>query len=190
MYNINNTDNFDFNDINISDKINYFCQLISFNRYSLRLISAYIIVVFTIQRTIVLRLPLLQSKFESKKNAWLNIIIISLISILLSSWVPLLFNNHHESIRGESEKFCDVTRNYYDLYFHLTIVYIFLITIFPIIIIFICNSFSIYVLVIKKKYREDVLRVSYSSPNSILTNNIRLSKIYKCDTNGKSNTNG
>jgi hypothetical protein len=59
-----------FEFINIADKFVTKCRLVNYFRYFLRFISAYIITVFTIQRTISIYNPIFQNKFSSPKLAW------------------------------------------------------------------------------------------------------------------------
>ena len=59
-----------FEFINIADKFVTTCRLVNYFRYFLRFISAYIITVFTIQRTISIYNPIFQNQFSSPKLAW------------------------------------------------------------------------------------------------------------------------
>lgn len=127
------------NVINLTDKFEFPCILVNYLRYSIRFASAYIIVIFTIQRLLILKSPL-SDRFKSKKSAWKTILIISIISLTANLWVPFMFKikAYHD------EMYCDVDNKLKNEYFRIAIVYIILIMLIPILIIIICNSFIIF----------------------------------------------
>jgi len=72
--------------INITDKFGLSCSLINYFRYVLRFISAYIIVVFTIQRVIIIYHPL-KKYLISKRSAWNKSSVTTVISLCINIWV-------------------------------------------------------------------------------------------------------
>ena len=122
--------------LNLIDKNSITCLSISYLRYVLRFISAYTIVAFTIQRLASICSPFSQ-RFKSTKSAWNTVFIITIISFVINLWVPFNFELHFSDDRN---KHCDVREGWSREYFHITLAYICLIILIPIIIIFICNS--------------------------------------------------
>ena len=152
---------------NITDRFLLSCRLVNYFRYFLRFISAYIIVAFTIQRAIAIYSPLFQAKFESNRIAWINISIIVCIGAVLNVWVPFLFSprdlklNEHLTIQ-----YCDIEKQYSVFYFRITIAYIVLTMLIPIIVIFLCNTIVIINIVKANKKRQ-----SMSNANLITKSN-------------------
>lgn len=120
--------------IMVIDKFDIICRCMSFMRNFLRFISAYIIVAFTVQRVLIISLPL-SKKFKTKKSAWLTVNLILLVSFISNSWTPFFFelreNNH--------KKYCDVKISLSSSYKQLTLFYISTTMFIPILIIFISN---------------------------------------------------
>lgn len=73
--------------MNITDHLPFTCRLVNYFRYFLRFVSAYIIIVFTIQRTIAIHSPLFQTRYESKKIAWLIVFLLTAIGAIINLWV-------------------------------------------------------------------------------------------------------
>ena len=69
--------------LNIIDNYRIACKLVNYLRYSLRFISAYIIVAFSIQRLCIIYSS---HKFKTKKSAWLTVLITILCSLISSLW--------------------------------------------------------------------------------------------------------
>jgi len=107
------------------------CRLIHYLKYVLRLISAYIVVAFTLQRLIIVMTPLKSQKFKSKKLAIRIILILISISLLLNAWVPFIFS---------SSKECKPDNEWSQLYMQLTFVHLFLILFLPTLVIIVCNT--------------------------------------------------
>ncbi len=174
--------------INITDNIDLTCKIINYFRYMLRMISAYVIVAFTIQRLIIVYLPL-GRKFKSTRSAWLTVCLIGIISMLLNIWVFYLF----EINKNETSHYCDAKRSLKSIYFGITVIYITVIMLIPCLIIFICNC-----LIIRQTNRSDMARRSLQMNNNnnnkhnhylvknnkSITNNTRLLSI----NNGISNS--
>lgn len=141
--------------INITDRFEITCRLVNYLRYFLRFISAYIIVAFSIQRAIAIYVPFFESKFESKKNAWFVISMIVLIGLVINIWVPFLFNPIADNY-DSSVTYCDIKKQFSKAYFYLTVFYVFLTMLLPIVVIFVCNTIiMVYVLQARKK-RENL----------------------------------
>lgn len=164
----NSTSSF-INFINLIDQFDFACKLMNYMRNVLRLISAYIIVAFTVQRLFLVYSPL-SNNFKSKSSAWLTVAIIVAVSLIVNLWVPLIF---------EKNSICDVHQGWHELYFHITLVYICLIMLIPIVIIHFSN-----LIIIKKVYNKsqsDILnnKILVTSANrysnSIPYNNNKLS---------------
>lgn len=127
--------------LNITDSANSLCLLISFLRYFLRFTSAYVIVAFTIQRLLLVYTPF-SDKFKSKKSAWLIIITILCMSLFLNLWVPFLFELQ---LNDEDNKHrCALVKQFESEYFIITLVYISLVMLVPILTVFICNFLIIH----------------------------------------------
>jgi hypothetical protein len=146
------TTNF-INLINITDQYEISCKLINFLRYSLRLISAYIVVAFTIQRLFIVSKPF-AVKYKSKKIANRIIFLIIMISFLLNIWIPFLFELRKNQ---EDIQYCDIKKMYRNEYFKLSIAYIIIIIIIPILIIMISNLIIISKAFIIKSNRSNIL---------------------------------
>lgn len=144
--------------INITDKFNFTCRLVNYLRYVLRFTSAYIIVAFTLQRLIIVSEPL-QNRFKSKSTAWLSNFIIFFISILANCWVFFIFE-----IQTENDiNYCDIKQNWRNEYFQITILYIVIIMLIPILIIFLCNFLTII-----KSFKSDTNRKKLQSNCQLL----------------------
>ena len=159
--NLFNSDNIErsFNDhnmaifFNIIDKNDFFCWSINFARYFLRFVSGYIIVAFTIQRTLAIRKPFLQKCLESKKYFLVVLLIIVILATLAAMWIPfLLHSTKFDSHNNINE--CYIREEFVDVYFLFTNIYILIVIIIPMIIICICNSISIITLYKTSKKRK------------------------------------
>jgi len=133
------------NELNLIDNYILTCFLISFLKYFLRFISAYIIVAFTLQRLILVCSPL-NIKFKSKRSAWYIVLLIVSCSFVFNAWVPFLFRIDQQNEFTKPR--CDVLNEYKNEYFIITIIYTSLIMLIPILTVFICNF--IIILKIKK----------------------------------------
>lgn len=145
--------------INITDRFDFTCSLVNYFRYFLRFLSAYIIVVFTIQRAIAIHFPFhFQAKFESNLIAWLIIIFVTLIGGVSNMWVPFLFKPRELFLdKFYSIKYCDIQKDYKSSYFVITISYIVITMLIPIVIIFLCNFLIIFFLIKAKEKRQSML---------------------------------
>ncbi len=146
--------------LNITDRFELACTLINFLRYFLRFVSAYIIVAFTIQRLILIFLPL-NNKLKTKRSAWLVFWTVIMASFFLNIWTPFLF-----SVEKNEDKRCDVVKEKSNLYFLITIVYTTLIMLVPIVVVFVCNFLIIY-----RIKKADTKRVELQIKKSITRSN-------------------
>ena len=122
-----------------------------------RFFSAYVLVIFSIQRLFLVYSPF-SNKFKSTKSGWTTVVVTGLISTLLNSWVPFLFSLQPNGNLNS----CDVKRERGREYFLITIVYICLIMLFPILILFTSNFLIIF----------DLLRTNFKSSNKNSKNSI------------------
>ncbi len=157
------------NQFNLIDQYNIACQLINYFRYILRTISAYTLISISIQRLIIVFLPLI-NRFKSTQSAWLTMFCTTAIAIFVNMWVPFYFevieidkNDLDVSLLSNDSlkniKSCDVKKEYSDEYFHITIAYICLIMLLPILIILIANVLISYK-VFYSKYQQKKLNKS------------------------------
>lgn len=154
--------------INITDRFEISCRLVNYLRYFLRFISAYIIVAFSIQRAIAIYLPFYESKFESNKNAWFIVSMIVLIGLIINIWVPFLFTPIVDSY-DSSVTYCDIKKEFSKAYFYLTVFYVFLTMLLPIVVIFVCNTIiMMYVLQARKK-REGLTNSNFTKSKKCKT---------------------
>ena len=140
--------------INLTDKNDTACKTINYLRYTLRLISAYTIVGFTIQRYFIIKSPL-ESRLNTKKASWSTFIIISIVSLVLNLWVPFLFKIQ------ENKNYCDINKNYRNSYFTIGIIFIITCIMIPIIIIFGFN-----ILIIRATKAADIKRTKLQASMS------------------------
>jgi len=129
------------NNVNLINTNNLICKLFSYLKYVLRFISTYIIISFNLQRLLYVCLPF-QNRFKSKYSGWLTVCTIIIISCLLNSWSILLFEIKFNHV--SNYYYCDVKTNWINEYFQITLIYLIIQMIIPIIIILICNSIIIY----------------------------------------------
>jgi len=70
-------------------------HLINYLKYVLRFNSAYTMIVFILQRVLIVYKPMLV-KFRKRTSAWLTILVIVLISLILNAWI--LFDSEYYDI--------------------------------------------------------------------------------------------
>jgi hypothetical protein len=90
-----------------------------------------------LKRTFAIRFPLYQAKFESNRLVWSIVSVVMIVGVLLNAWVPLSFE---PTKYNENSQYCDVAKDYRFAYFNITILYIALTMLIPIVLIFVCNS--------------------------------------------------
>ena len=161
-------------DANITDRSDLACGLVNYLRYFLRFVSAYVIIAFTLQRTLAIYWPFFQAKFASKTLAWSLVCMLVFIGLLSNLWVPFLFNVNEEFT------YCDIERQYSSHYFIITIFYITLIMFIPIVVIFFCNSLIIYYVLKASKLRLDMMNFKKPMINKRTSNSqTSLTKVVK-----------
>lgn len=134
--------------LNVIHKNDLGCRFISFLRNMLRLVSAFLILVFTIQRFLVVHFPL-KSSFKSNKSAWSTFKVIFWIGLLSNFWTLYIFE-----LQSKDEKFlCDVKKDWYMGYFLINLVYTILIIFLPTLLIFVFN-----ILIVIRTIKEDAKR--------------------------------
>ncbi len=134
---------------NLVDMNDIQCQLINYLRNILRFISAYIVVVFTLQRLLIVYKPL-TTKFKDTKSAWIIILIIVLTSILFNIWVPFIFKINNENN-------CDVDKKYSNEYFYLNLSYIVFVLLMPMTLVLI-NNILIFSEIKKSDIQREILQ--------------------------------
>ncbi len=143
--------------LNIVDQNEFVCCLVNYLRNVLRLISAFVIVAFTLQRFLIVFRPLSTNKFSLKKTAWQTVGTIVFVSIVANFWVPFMFAIQKNVI-------CDVSPEWSQIYFTLSKSYVLVSMLLPILLIFICNSMVIY---------KTILTDSQRKQNEYQTNEIK-----------------
>ena len=131
--------------LNLIDNSMTSCLSMNYLRYVLRFISAYIIVAFTIQRLLSIHSPFSQ-RFKSTKSAWLTIGLLTCCSFIINIWVLFYFEIQSDETYNNNVKSCEVKnekKEWIREYFHITLAYIFIIILIPIIVIFVSNSIII-----------------------------------------------
>lgn len=150
VYNLNTNTNLL---INIIDNNSLACSSANYLRYSLRMISTYMIIALTIQRLRIVYSPL-RNDLKSKKSAWYSILLIIIISFLSNFWIIFAFKL---KTTNTNLIYCDLNRHWTDVYFYLNSIYIAFIMLIPIILIIVCNCFIIYKS-IKNDYKRKKLK--------------------------------
>ena len=148
--------NFPIYFLNIIDTNREICILTNYLRYTLRSISSYIILAFTIQRYSVVYSPL-TSKFKIKKYAWYTCLIITTSSLIINSWSLFLFDL---SINRIEVKQCDIIDKWKNWYYYISLSYFSMTILVPMISIVILNC-----LIIKKSKKDDLNRKQFISGN-------------------------
>lgn len=122
--------------LNITDKHRFSCPIVHYLKYSLRFVSAYILVTITLQRLLIVYKPMSQ-RFKSKKFAWLVVLSIVIVSLLVNSWVPFVFE-----LRSDTDSlYCDVAEKYSTQYFQIEAMSMISTILIPILIILTANLF-------------------------------------------------
>ncbi|RNA01216.1 G-coupled receptor -like protein [Brachionus plicatilis] len=180
--------------INITDRFDVSCRMVNYLRYFLRFVSAYLILVFTIQRTIAIYWPFLESRLKSSKYAWFMISIITLIGIMINKWVPFFFGLTKD-IHDPTISYCDINKEFSSAYFLLTIFYVTLTMMVPIFTIVVCNTLIIVFILLTRTKRENLMNLKslkVNGENSISTvpsqSSFRSNRVTLYIVNKKSNT--
>ena len=150
-------------------------------KFILCFISAYILVLITIQRVLVIFKPM-KINYFSKLQAWYSVLLIIFISFILNIWVPFIFELNHGNDNNSTEKkvFCNVALNFASDYFFISKIFILLTVIVPSLIIFIGNLTIIINLNTTESKRKSLTNLKTS-------NNISLRKSYLTAKNSAKN---
>lgn len=124
---------------NIIDRNIVVCRLVNYLRNVLRFMSAYVILVFTIQRALVVSKPL-YNRFKSRKSALIAIFLISYLSLFMNTWALFMF----EIQKNEFTQYCDVKKSWSFAYLIINVIYMILVMIIPILLILGFNFLIIF----------------------------------------------
>jgi len=125
------------------------CKLANYLRYSLRMISAYLIIALSIQRLLIVYKPL-NEKNKRKSSAWKSVKLVIFISFFLNLWPFLLFKLNE----SEDNFYCDIADDLKLINYYINILYSVFVMIIPIIILFLLNILIIYKLTRANKKRQ------------------------------------
>ena len=125
------------------------CKFANYLRYSLRMISAYLIIALTIQRLIIVYKPLNEMN-KRKSSAWKSVILVIFMSFFLNLWTFLLFKLNE----NEGNFYCEIVDDLKLINYYINILYSVFVMIIPIIILFLLNILIIYKLTKANKKRE------------------------------------
>lgn len=139
-----------FRFINITDRFSFCCRLINYLRYFLRFFSAYIILTFTIHRTIALYWPFIEPRIKSIKNACLMISLLIIFGLIINKSILLFFDVIKDS-HDPNISYCDIKKNFFDAYFVITIFYAIITMFVPIVTVVVCNILIIAYIVKSRK---------------------------------------
>ena len=145
--------------LNLVDHFEISCRLINYLRYSLRFMSTYILVSFTLQRLFLVYQPF-STNFKSKKSAWKTIEFLFFISFVINLWVPFFFQIHSNNY---NQSYCDIKTKLKSKYFKINVAYIGLVIFIPITIILICNLLMLLKLVRDDKKEKNLRIISTRS---------------------------
>ena len=139
--------------VNIIDRNEIMCRLANYFRNIFRVVSAYIIVAFTLQRLFIVYKPL-ANNFKSKQLAWKTVFIILMVAFVSNTWTLFIFNINTNI--NKTHSYCDVRNTWYNDYLQINAIYIVIVMLIPISIIFISNT-----LIILKTIKDDIRRKKY-----------------------------
>ncbi|KAI0981366.1 hypothetical protein GJ496_005990 [Pomphorhynchus laevis] len=123
--------------LNIVDQQMIICKTVSFLRHSLRCIVNWIIMTFTLERLIVAYNPLQHAFLSTSKFAYRICIMIVLTSTLISAYS--LICSDLVPVKDSFESVCDISKDYLNIYYKMTLIYGCLIIVLPILITCISN---------------------------------------------------
>lgn len=149
--------------INIVDQYGILCRLINYLRNILRFISGYIIVAFTLQRLLIVYVPLL-NKFKKRASAWFTFLFITVFALSINVWTLFVFDIQ----KNETTPYCDINRDWSNEYLIANVFYIFIVLIFPIVLIFLCNTLIIVKTNADDKERSVLVMSNRSNANKKL----------------------
>lgn len=165
--------------INLTDRYDLMCRLVNYFRYVLRFTSAYIIVVFTVQRLYTLYFPA-NNSFKTKKSARIIVATIISLSILMNLWVIFLFELQKDDTK-DTKQFCDIRLSWKTEYFQISSFFICLVILIPIMVI-ISSDLVMFFFLLKANQSKKSNRIRKNSnfktnERHFSTQNMNLSKI-------------
>jgi hypothetical protein len=163
----------------ISDLTTWTCRIVQYIRYVLRFYSAYIVVLFTLLRSIAVHSPFWLMRFNSTQLTYRILINLLIVSLVINIWVPFLFVLRSSDTPGNM--YCDVDEKTSEIYFSLTIGYIIIIMFVPFILIFTSNVIIVISLYKARNKRGSLLSTNLDRKDlsrSSDTNSIR-SEMYR-----------
>ena len=146
--------------LNLVDISELACYLFSYLRNVIRFNSAYLIVLFTLQRLLLVYNPM-STQMKSKKSAWTCVCLICLTGFVLNIWALFFFRLDEQ----KETKYCDIINEIHATYLIVNSIYICFVFFIPIVFIFICNC-----LVIVKSKKDDIKRIAMNSKSIKETN--------------------
>jgi len=142
------------------------CKFANYLRYSLRMISAYLIIALAIHRLIIVYKPL-NEKNKRKSSAWKSVKLVIFMSFFLNLWTFLLF----ELNESEGNFYCDIVNDLKLINYFINILYSVFVMIIPIIILFLLNFLIIYKLTKTNEKREIITN------SKLVTSIIQIKKV-------------
>lgn len=168
----------DYNQIqllNIIDKYELACRLINYFKYVARFISAYIILLFSIQRLYIVYRPL-SPRFKTKASAWNAILIISLMGFLLNGFYVFMF-------KITDSNYCDINKKFKREYFYTNIVFFVVSVLLPISFVFIVNIFIIYKTIKnERKMKKERRIIPHANQNNSRNASVNQSSVNNAST--------
>lgn len=159
--------------VNLVNNNSIACKIMNYIRYVSRFFSAFTIVSFTVQRLMIIYIPL-SDKFKTKSSAWITVSFNLIFSLLVNAWIPCMFGL---KIDFNGENFCDVIPNWSDSFFHTTIAYVFLTLLGPIVIIFVCNLMIITRILVESHFHRQTKVKLKKCVKSPILKNVNLIKL-------------
>ncbi len=127
-----------FQFFNLTDKNDISCSLMIYMKYVLRFVSAYSLMVFSLQRFLIVHYPF-KHYFKSKKSSFKTITAVVIIALVLNVWTLPVFKISSEDLNGH----CGVNSDWQMFFNFFNGIYIFSIIFIPILTITICNTLII-----------------------------------------------
>lgn len=134
--------------LNLYDRYEATCLLISYLRYVFQSISSYLIMLITIDRFIISLKSLVG--YQSFQEVLKKIISITILSALINVWVPFIYQNQAYS---NLQNFCEINFKYRVEYFQANIIMISLVCLIPAVIIIVISPITLYNLMRKTSSR-------------------------------------
>jgi hypothetical protein len=139
--------------INILDRSSpIICIFVEYARNTIRTLSSWIVVAFTIERFLVVFYPLKRPIICRRKIARIVVFILFLISLLININVPFHYGISIESDNLENDTICDILPKYRSIYMSFAISTMITVYLLPMCIISVVNT-----LICSKLWRKSLL---------------------------------